>query len=104
MIFGRGPSGNQLAWEEFPELAVVNNEGHDCAKADDTVRVRPKEVVAARVEVGLLDHADREVVNGMLVVRKAAHRTVTARQEGKGLRDLRIRVAAIRVEKSPTSM
>ena len=75
----------QLAWEELPELRVVYDERHEGAEADDAVRVRPEEVVAARVEVGRLDHADREVVDGVLVGREAAHGMETERQEGKGL-------------------
>ena len=73
----------QLAWEELPELGVVDDEGHECAEADDTVRVRPEEVVAARVEVGRLDHADREVVDGVQVGREATHLPETEGQEGR---------------------
>ena len=72
------------------------NSTHERAKADDVVWVRPKEVVAARVKVGHLDQADRKVVDGMLVGREVAHRTETARQEGKGLRVLQIRIAIMR--------
>ena len=81
----QGQEPGEDSWEELPELGVVDNKGHECAEADDAVRVRPEEVVAARVEVGRLDHADREVVDGVLVGREAAHRTETARQEGEGL-------------------
>ena len=64
----------QLAWEELPELRVVDDERHEGAEADNAVRVRPEEVVPARVEVGRLDNPHWEVVDGVLVGREAAHR------------------------------
>ena len=65
-----------LNW--FPgKVKGVRGEGNECAKAEDAVRMGPKEVRLAWIQVGCLDQLGREVVGKVPVDEAAPQISVT---------------------------